>query len=124
MPPRRGPRPPPRHRRRCSDHHPSPAPRSGSPTSPASSSSGSPPAAAEPGVLQRIIERMRAIPSLLLTEQVTSGPGTSPRPIGYRVTGRYLIASELYGAGAVDVRPIARTGDLTELAFALPGSSI
>ena len=66
---------------------------------------------------------MRSVPTLQLTERVTSGPGSGTQT-GYRLTGKALLASELYLSGAADVRPIGARRGLTELAFALPASNV
>src|SRR5439155_5542406 len=54
----------------------------------------------------------------------TSGPGSSTAPTLYRLSGRALMQTELFAGGGVDVRPIAHARGLTEIAFALPGSSV
>lgn len=77
-----------------------------------------------PELLRRVTLAMRRVPTLLLMEAVTSGPGSSARPAGYRLSGKRLLATELYRGGAVDVRVLGREKGLTELAFALPGSGI
>jgi copper transport protein len=74
--------------------------------------------------LRRVARTMKGVPRLLLTESVTSGPGSGGRPVGYTLRGKAFMATELYGGGAVDVREISRGDGLTQLAFALPGSNI
>jgi hypothetical protein len=67
---------------------------------------------------------MTALPRVVLTEAVTSGYRSGGRPTTYRLTGKSFVATELFRSGAVDVRNLGRQRGLTELAFALPGSTI
>jgi hypothetical protein len=59
-----------------------------------------------------------------VTETVTSGPGSGTPAATYGLSGRQFMQTEVFAGGAVDVRPLARRGDLTEVAFAFPGSQI
>lgn len=83
-----------------------------------------PPGRERPALLGRVREAMEKIPELILTESVTSGPGSSGGPLRARMSGPELLDTELYLEGAVDVRVMGRSGRLTELAFALTGSSV
>lgn len=78
----------------------------------------------QPALLRRVARTMAAVPVIDLLEKVSSGPGSVSRPFRFRLSGRALMASELYRSGAVDVRSLSRTGAPTELAFALPASTI
>ena len=78
----------------------------------------------DPALLRQIIQAMRRVPQLDVLERVSSGPSSTAAPAGYRLSGKAYLATETFGGGAVDVRPIERTNHLTELVFALPGSNI
>lgn len=78
----------------------------------------------QPALLRRVSRAMRAVPNLELTETVRSGPSSAAQPARYTLTGKAFMATELYGSGAVDVRPISNADGLTVLTFALPGSNI
>lgn len=78
----------------------------------------------DPALLRRVVDAMRRVPVLDLSERVSSGPSSAAAPASYRMSGKAYLATETFGGGAVDVRPVARSGDLTELAFAVPGSSV
>jgi len=67
---------------------------------------------------------MRKLPSLSLTEQVSSGPGARAAPAAYTLSGKQFMQSEVFGGGAVDVRSLGRRDGLNEFAFAFPGSNI
>jgi copper transport protein len=77
-----------------------------------------------PRLLRRVVAAMNAVPALTLNEAVTSGPGSGGRATAYRLSGRRFMTTELFRSGAVDVRVVGRERGLTQLAFALPGSSI
>jgi putative copper export protein len=81
-------------------------------------------AAERPGLVRRVGATMRALPSLTLTERVTSGPGSRTPPATYSLTGRQFMQTEVFGGGAVDVRSLGVRNGLTEFAFAVPGSNI
>lgn len=83
-----------------------------------------PPGREQPQLLAQVAKTMAALPKLRVTELVTSGPGTNTRPFSAVLSGRRLLESEGYGAGAVDVRVLGRERGLTELAFALPPSNL
>ncbi|MHB8650381.1 MAG: copper resistance CopC family protein [Gaiellaceae bacterium] len=85
---------------------------------------GAPIPAQVPALLARVARTMRALPSLSLTEQVSSGPGAHTAPSSYTLSGKQFMQSEVFGGGGVDVRTVARVGGLRELAFAVPGSDI
>ena len=78
----------------------------------------------KPLLLERVTNTMNRLRTVQLVERVTSGPGSKTTPIPYTLTGKAFIQTEVFGNGAVDVRPIARSGGLTELAFAFPSSNI
>ena len=80
--------------------------------------------AEQPALVTRIAKAMRAVPKLAVTERVTSGPGGGAPAATYGLSGRQFMQTEVFGAGAVDVRPLAHGGGLTEVAFAFPGSQI
>jgi copper transport protein len=78
-----------------------------------------------PALPGRVGATMRAIPSLTLIEQVTSGFGSKgTAPSAYSLSGRQFMQSEVFGGGAVDVRPLGTRNGLSEFAFAIPGSNI
>lgn len=84
-----------------------------------------PPRRERPELLRRVARTMFAVPELEMTELVVSGSSSSRTPGRYRLPGKELLRkAEMYRGGAVDVRVIGRHGRLTELAFALPASSI
>ncbi len=77
-----------------------------------------------PALPRRVAATMRALPSLTLTEQVTSGPGSSTPPAAYSLSGRQFMQTEVFGGGAVDVNSLGTRNGLTEFVFAVPGSNI
>ncbi len=77
-----------------------------------------------PALPRRVAATMRALPSLTLTEQVTSGPGSSTPPAAYSLSGRQFMQTEVFGGGAVDVHSLGTRNGLTEFVFAVPGSNI
>lgn len=80
--------------------------------------------AEQPALVTRIAKAMRAVPKLAVTERVTSGPGSGTPAATYGLSGRQFMQTEVFGGGAVDVRPLGHSGGLTEVAFAFPGSQI
>lgn len=79
----------------------------------------------EPGHarLVELIERMRAVPQLRMTETVDSGPGSKVRPARYDLSGEALMATEPYAAANVEeVRFFA--GPPPRLVLYLPGSQM
>lgn len=73
--------------------------------------------------LAKVIARMQAQPSLILTERTSSAPNTSFVHT-LRASGRQFIASEPYGAGVPAVRPLpARRGERQWVLY-LSGSDI
>ena len=80
--------------------------------------------AEQPALVTRIAKAMRAVPKLAVTEMVTSGPGSGTPAATYGLSGRQFMQTEVFGGGAVDVRPLGHSGGLTEVAFAFPGSQI
>lgn len=80
-----------------------------------------PPGPRRPDLLRDLVERMREIPDLTLTETVDSGPGSVVRPATFTVDGEYLIAAEPY-AGANVEQVWELPGD--RLILYLPGSNI
>lgn len=84
-----------------------------------------PPQRERPELLRRVARTMWAVPELEMTELVISGSTSARTPGRYRLPGRELLRkAEMYRGGAVDVRVIGRDGRLTQVAFALPASSI
>jgi copper transport protein len=83
-----------------------------------------PPSPADNALLGSVIRTMRSVKALDLVERVSSGASSVASPTPYRLSGRDYLATEPFGRGAADVREVAREGELTVLAFALPGSSI
>jgi copper transport protein len=77
-----------------------------------------------PALLSRVAVAMRSLRTLQVTEAVTSGPGSGTPAGTYQLSGRQFMETEEFGGGGVDVRVLGREDGLTELAFALPGSSI
>lgn len=76
-------------------------------------------------LLAHVVQTLRAIPKLSLTEIVTSGPGSHVEPDHYVASGKALLSQgEAFGSGAVDVHAISHHAGLTELAFVLPSSDI
>jgi len=80
--------------------------------------------AAKPQILRRVVANLKRTRVLHLTESVSSGPGSSTSPTGYTISGGAFLATDAFASGAVDVRELSQRDGLTELAFALPGSSI
>lgn len=78
----------------------------------------------QPGLVSRVAKAMSEVRTLQLTEAVTSGIGSGAPLASYSLSGRQFMQTEVFGGGAVDVRPLGRRGRLTEVAFAIPGSSI
>lgn len=76
------------------------------------------------GELQRVVRAMRAVPQLTLVERVSSGPSSTAVPASYTLTGKAFLATEVFKAGAVDVRLLGRRAGLRELSFALPASNV
>lgn len=75
------------------------------------------------GPLAALVERMRAIPHLTLTEAVDSGPGSKVTPRRYDLSGEALVAAEPYAAANVeDVRFFP--GRPSRLVLYLPGSQM
>ena len=82
-----------------------------------------PPGPRRPDRLRALVERMRQIPELTLTETVDSGPGSVVRPATFVVDGEYLMAAEPY-AGANVERVWVLPGEPERLRLYLPGSNI
>ncbi len=59
----------------------------------------SPPPAQNPALLTRLVERMRAVPSVSIIEDTTSGPGAHPAPVDYQLSGPAFVATEPYAGG-------------------------
>lgn len=80
-----------------------------------------PPAPTDPELLRDLVERMREVPELELSEQVSSGPeATSPETVA-TLTGEAFLEVMPYGAGeAVAVRPVAGEPDAIE--FHMPAA--
>lgn len=79
----------------------------------------------EPGgaLLAGLVERMRAIPHLILTEAVDSGPGSKVSPRRFELSGEALVAAEPYAAANVDeVRFFS--GPPPRIVLYLPGSQM
>ena len=82
-----------------------------------------PPGELAPERLQSVIETMRAIPELSLTETVDSGPGSLVGPAVFGISGRRLIEAEPYAAGNVEeVRVMV--GSTERLSVYVPGSQL
>lgn len=75
-------------------------------------------------LLRRVADTMLAVPELEMTEVVVSDTSAERFAGRYRLSGRRLLAAEMYRGGAVDVRVLGRDQGLTQLAFALPASDI
>ena len=78
----------------------------------------------QPALLRRVAAAMQHVRSLQVTEAVSSGPGSKAPSGTYLLSGRQFMQTEEFAGGGVDVRVLGHPGRLTELAFALPGSSI
>lgn len=74
-------------------------------------------------LLGKVIARMQAQPSLLLTERTSSTPNTSFAHT-WRASGRQFVASEPYTARVSDVRPLPSRRGLRQLVLYLSGSDI
>lgn len=84
-----------------------------------------PPGPEEPELLDQVIRRMRGEREIVLTEQVSSGPGAATPPNTFRLTGPEFVAQELYAAGgASDVRRLPGEGKLAELSLDIRGSAV
>jgi copper transport protein len=79
---------------------------------------------AQDRLLADVAKAMKAVPKLVVNEQVTSGPGASTAATGYSFSGPAFMKTELFGQGALDVRLLRQQAGLRELAFALPASKI
>ena len=75
-------------------------------------------------LLRRVVRKMETVPQFVLQERVTSDSRRTPLASTYRLTGRGFLQTELYRAGAVDARVLARRRGTTELGFALPASQV
>lgn len=82
-----------------------------------------PPGPRRPDRLHQLVERMRQIPELSLTETVDSGPGSVVSPATFVVDGEELIAAEPY-AGANVEQVWVLPGEPERLRLYLPGSNI
>lgn len=81
-----------------------------------------PPAPEDPGLLTRLLEVMRAQPSVEMTERTSSGPDSVVRPVLVQGTGAGRVEQAPYASGeADDVRPLADGGGFT---LFLPGDRI
>ncbi|MBW3609500.1 MAG: hypothetical protein KY463_14385, partial [Actinobacteria bacterium] len=83
-----------------------------------------PPGEERADLLGKVIRTLRQAPAVKGTERVTSGPGSTNRALGFRMSGKEFLDTELYQRGAVDVRVLDEEDGLRELAFALPASRI
>jgi copper transport protein len=80
-----------------------------------------PPVRSDPALMPRVVATLRAQPSILFDERVTSGPGATAESQS-KVTGEQLLQSFPYGAG--DAYALPAIGALRELVAYLPGSQI
>jgi putative copper export protein len=80
-----------------------------------------PPPATRPELLREVVTAMRDVPTLTLTEQVSSGPNAVGPRTTTELSGKRYLELSPYGSGeAVDIRPLAEISDAVVLA--LPGS--
>lgn len=79
----------------------------------------------EPGQAQlaELVARMRAIPTLTMTETVDSGPGSTVTPARYDFSGEALMAAEPYAAANVEEARFF-AGPPPRLVLSLPGSQM
>ncbi len=82
-----------------------------------------PPRPGPPALLRRVVQRMRHVRSLRVTETVSSGAGGVTNKV--RLSGRELVSSEVYAAGGTqDLTRLPSGKRATRLSFYLPGSHI
>ncbi len=82
-----------------------------------------PPNPTQPELLHDLVDRMRAVPQLEMTERVSSGPGAHSGPSTVVLSGRQFVELAPYASGeAVDVRRV--WGDPSSIELALPAARI
>src|SRR5205085_408317 len=78
----------------------------------------------QPALVRRIAAAMRRLPSVHLTEAVTSGFGSRTPTGHYRLSGRQFMQTEEFAAAGVDVRVLGREdGDLAVALAATPAAN-
>lgn len=82
-----------------------------------------PPSPPQPELLRQLVDRMRAVPQLVMTEEVSSGPGVHTRPTTIALSGTRFVELAPYAGGeAVDVRRV--TGEPSAIELTLPAARI
>ena len=82
-----------------------------------------PPGERRPDLLQKVVERMRQVPELSLTETVDSGPGSVVTPYTFAIDGDGFVDLQPYAAGNLE-QVLFRPGRTDRLTLYLPGSQI
>ena len=77
-----------------------------------------------PAILRRAASAMRAVHALTYTETLRIGYGRALAPRTYSMTGRRFTQTDALGSGARDVRQLASTAGLRELAFVVPEQAV
>jgi copper transport protein len=84
-----------------------------------------PPQSEAPERLEAVLDAMRAQPVVVMTEQVSSGPGMTGEAHTFRRSGGEFARDELYTAGgATDIHPVPPRVGESALTLYLPGSAI
>ena len=84
-----------------------------------------PPGPDATALLAQVVATMRTQPSIIVTEQVSSGPHSQSPAAPVTLTGADFINQEPYAnGGAVDVRSHPRAEGLVDIEWSLPGSQI
>ena len=82
-----------------------------------------PPETADPGRLESLVERMRAVPELTLVETVDSGPGSVVTPGKFVIDGDRFVDAEPYAAANLD-QVWVLPGEPQRIRLYVPGSRI
>lgn len=82
----------------------------------------SPPPEENPALLTRLVERMRAVASVSIIEDTTSGPGAHPAPVDYQLSGAAFLSTEPYAGG--DANDVVALTDGTGFRLYVAGDRI